>query len=98
MTGELGAGPVRLGGRIGIKGYRIERAEPDHAGEQMRLRYPEGFRSIVDADLELRGTLLAPCSAARCSSGGRCTRKRFEPTSTCSISARRRRRAAGGSR
>ncbi len=22
MTGELGAGPVRLGGRVGIKGYR----------------------------------------------------------------------------
>ncbi len=29
-------------------------------GEQMRVRYPEGFRSIVDADLWLRGTTASP--------------------------------------
>ena len=29
-------------------------------GEDMRLRYPEGFRSVIDADLSLRGAFEAP--------------------------------------
>ena len=29
-------------------------------GEQMRVRYPEGFRSLVDADLWLRGSAASP--------------------------------------
>ncbi|HEY7055544.1 MAG TPA: translocation/assembly module TamB domain-containing protein, partial [Vicinamibacterales bacterium] len=57
MTGELGAGPVRLGGRVGIKGYAIDELNLTASGEQMHLRYPEGFRSVVDATLELHGPL-----------------------------------------
>ena len=29
-------------------------------GEDMHLRYPEGIRSTVDADLSLRGNVQAP--------------------------------------
>ena len=60
MTAELGAGPVRFGGRIGMKGYSIGELNLTAAGEQMHLRYPEGFSSIVDATLELRGELSSP--------------------------------------
>jgi hypothetical protein len=60
MTAELGAGPVRLGGRVALNGYSIGDLSLTATGEQMHLRYPEGFSSVVDASLELRGDLASP--------------------------------------
>jgi autotransporter translocation and assembly factor TamB len=79
MTGELGAGPVRLGGRVGIKGYAIDELSLTATGEQMHLRYPEGFRSIVDATLELRGTLSSPVLRGTVIVRDGVYAKRFEP-------------------
>ena len=79
MTGELGAGPVRLGGRVGIKGYAIDELSLTATGEQMHLRYPEGFRSIVDATLELRGTLSSPVLRGTVIVRDGLYAKRFEP-------------------
>jgi len=53
---QLGTGAVTFDGRIGLKGFQIADVDLTAAGEQMRLRYPEGFRSNVDALLTLRGT------------------------------------------
>jgi hypothetical protein len=53
---QLGGGAVRFGGRIGLSGYRIGSIDLTANGEQMNLRYPEGFRSTIDAALTLRGT------------------------------------------
>ena len=60
VTARLGGGLVRFGGRIGLAGYRPGEFNLTATGEDMRLRYPEGFRSVVDADLSLRGAFEAP--------------------------------------
>ena len=41
---QLGGGPVKFGGRIGLNGYQIGTIDLTATGEQMNLRYPEGFR------------------------------------------------------
>jgi hypothetical protein len=56
VTARLGGGPVAFGGTIGIDGYQLGRIDVTMTGEQMRLRFPEGVRSIVDAQLAVRGT------------------------------------------
>jgi hypothetical protein len=80
VTAELGAGPVRFGGRIGIKGYSVSDLNLTATGEQMHLRYPEGFRSTVDATLELRGDLSAPVLRGTVTVRDGLYSKRFEPT------------------
>jgi translocation and assembly module TamB len=57
VSARLGGGPVRFGGRIDLDGYRPGRLDVSMIGENMRLRFPEGMRSIVDADLTLTGTI-----------------------------------------
>jgi hypothetical protein len=56
VTARLGGGSVAFGGTIGIDGYQLGRIDVTMAGEQMRLRFPEGVRSIADAQLAVRGT------------------------------------------
>jgi hypothetical protein len=56
VTARLGGGPVAFGGTIGIDGYQLGRIDVTLTGEQMRLRFPEGVRSTVDAQLAVRGT------------------------------------------
>jgi translocation and assembly module TamB len=60
LTGTLGGGTVTLGGRIGMEGFMPGELSLTARGEGMRLRYPEGLRSTVDADLTLQGPLAAP--------------------------------------
>jgi translocation and assembly module TamB len=57
LAGEMGNGRVQFGGRVGLSGYTITELGVTAAGRDMRLRYPEGFRSVIDADLTLSGTL-----------------------------------------
>jgi hypothetical protein len=57
VTAQLGGGPVQFGGRIGIDGYKPGRLDVTMNGQNMRLRYPEGMRSLVDASLGLQGTV-----------------------------------------
>ena len=52
---QLGGGTVRFGGRVGLKGFAIGDLDLTANGEQMHLRYPEGFQSTIDAGLTLRG-------------------------------------------
>jgi translocation and assembly module TamB len=56
LSARLGGGPVQFGGSIAIDGYRLGQIDVTMKGEQMRLRFPEGMRSVADADLTLRGT------------------------------------------
>ncbi len=60
LTARLGGGLVRFGGRIAMTGYRPGSFNLTATGENMRIRYPEGFRSVVDADLSLRGPFENP--------------------------------------
>ena len=57
LVGELGDGPLRFGGRLGLRGYELGELNISAVGTEMRLRYPEGVRSLVDAELTLRGQM-----------------------------------------
>ncbi|HZB24698.1 MAG TPA: translocation/assembly module TamB domain-containing protein [Vicinamibacterales bacterium] len=60
MRGRLGEGLVEFGGRLALNGFAPGELSLTATGERMRVRFPEGFRSIVDADLWLRGTAASP--------------------------------------
>ena len=63
VTAQLGQGPVRFAGRIDIEGYQPTLVDVAMTGQNMRLRFPEGMRSLVDADLTLQGSVDAPTLA-----------------------------------
>jgi hypothetical protein len=60
VTAALGGGQVQFGGRIGFDGYLPGELNVTARGEEMHLRYPEGIRSVVDADLAIRGNYATP--------------------------------------
>jgi hypothetical protein len=60
VTATMGEGPVQFGGRIGFDGYLPGDLNVSVRGRDMHLRYPEGIRSTVDADLSVRGNFRAP--------------------------------------
>ncbi len=60
LTGRLGDGRVQFGGAILLSGTTITEFRLRARGTAMNLRYPEGLRSTVNADLQLTGTLEAP--------------------------------------
>jgi hypothetical protein len=60
VSATLGGGRVQFGGRVGFEGYVPGDLNVTLRGEEMRLRYPEGIGSIVDADLAIRGQYTAP--------------------------------------
>jgi hypothetical protein len=55
ITARLGGGLVQFGGRVDMEQYRPTRVDITMIGEGMRLRFPEGMRSLVDADLSVQG-------------------------------------------
>jgi autotransporter translocation and assembly factor TamB len=75
----LGGGPVRFGGRIGLSGYGVGEVDLTANGEQMHLRYPEGFRSTIDAALTLRGNPSAMVLGGNVTIRDGVYEKRFEP-------------------
>ena len=60
LAAELGGGPITFGGRVGLDGYGVGDLNVTASGRNIALRYPEGFRSEVDAELTLTGTVDAP--------------------------------------
>lgn len=60
ITARIGRGDVRFGGVVGLEGFLPSVLDLTASGVGMELRYPEGFRSLLDADLALRGTLSDP--------------------------------------
>src|SRR5262245_47737358 len=60
VSAMMGGGRVQFGGRIGFEGYLPGELDVTARGEDMRLRYPEGIRSIVDMDLSIRGNYKTP--------------------------------------
>ena len=57
LTGELAGGLVRFGGRVGLRGFDVGDLNVTAAASSMNLRFPEGIRSVVDAELTLGGEL-----------------------------------------
>jgi hypothetical protein len=60
VSATLGSGPVQFSGRVGLDGYVPSDLNLTARGTDMRLRVPEGIRSIVDADLVLTGNYKSP--------------------------------------
>ena len=60
LSATMGGGRVQFGGRIGLDGYEIGDLDLSARGEDMHLRVPEGVRSVIDADLSLRGPYKSP--------------------------------------
>jgi translocation and assembly module TamB len=60
LSATMGGGHVQFGGRIDFDGYVPGNFDVTARGEDMHLRVPEGVRSVVDADLSLRGTIKTP--------------------------------------
>jgi hypothetical protein len=60
LSGRLGGGPVTFAGRIGMVGYAVSEFDVTATGRDLRLRFPEGMRSVVDATLALQGPATAP--------------------------------------
>lgn len=60
VVASMGGGRVQFGGRIGFDGYLPGDLNVSVRGDEMHLRYPEGIRSTVDADLTVRGSVQAP--------------------------------------
>ena len=63
VTARLGGGLVQFGGRIDIESYEPIRMDVTLIGENMRLRFPEGMRSLVDATLTMQGLVASPVVA-----------------------------------
>lgn len=60
LSATLGGGLVQFGGRIGLDGYLPGELDMTLTGQGMQLRYPEGIRSVIDADLSLQGSFEDP--------------------------------------
>jgi len=60
VTATMAKGKVVFGGRVALQGLWPSQFDVTANGEAMELRYPAGFRSVVDADLALRGTPTDP--------------------------------------
>ena len=60
ISATLGRGRVQFGGRIGMDGYQVGDVDVTVRGEGMQLRWPEGIRSVVDADLRVSGNFKSP--------------------------------------
>jgi translocation and assembly module TamB len=60
LSAMMGGGHVQFGGRIEFDGYVPEKFDVTARASEMHLRVPEGVRSVVDADLSLRGPFASP--------------------------------------
>lgn len=79
ITARLAEGNVVFGGRIGLEGFAPGEVSLTATGEDIRLRYPEGFRSRINADLALTGALDALLLSGRVTVVDARYTKRFEP-------------------
>ena len=57
LRGVMADGQVQFGGRVGLRGYEVGELNISASASEMKLRFPEGIRSIVDAELTLGGEI-----------------------------------------
>jgi len=80
ITASMGGGRVVFGGRVGLDGYLPGELNVTARGEDMNLRYPEGVRSTVDANLTVRGNVKAPTLAGSILVKNALWSRRIDPT------------------
>ena len=80
VVATMGGGRVQFGGRIGLDGYLPGELNVIARGDNVQLRYPEGVRSAVDADLSLRGNFKAPTLGGTITVRNATWSRRVDPT------------------
>ena len=65
LKAKFGDGDVKFSGNIALKSFMPDQFNLSAVGTAMRLRYPEGFSSTVNADLSLTGPVAAPLLSGR---------------------------------
>jgi translocation and assembly module TamB len=60
IQGHLGAGIVQIQGTAQLENGTLQSMNVRFDAQDVRFRYPEGLRTVVDADLVLRGNWTAP--------------------------------------
>ncbi|MBP7779097.1 MAG: translocation/assembly module TamB [Acidobacteria bacterium] len=60
LRARLADGTVQFGGRMGLSGLVLTDYDLTITGHDLRLRYPEGLRSLVEAALTVQGPADAP--------------------------------------
>ena len=60
LRARLADGTVQFGGRMGLRGLALADYDLTITGHDLRLRYPEGLRSLVEAALTVQGPAEAP--------------------------------------
>ena len=80
VTAIMGGGRIQFGGRIGFEGYLPGELSVSARGTGMQLRYPEGVRSVVDADLTVRGNFKAPTLVGTVTVRNALWSRRIDPT------------------
>ena len=79
IRARLAGGDVTFGGRVALNGFAPGDLNLTATGQQMRIRYPEGFVSNVDADLSLSGLPSSPLLRGTVTVRDALYSKRFEP-------------------
>ncbi len=79
LHARLASGDVTFSGRVGLNGFTPGEMSLTAAGQQMRIRYPEGFQSLIDADLSLTGTTAAMTLRGTVTVHDALYARRFEP-------------------
>ena len=79
VRAKLASGDVTFGGRVALNGFAPGELNLTAAGQQMRIRYPEGFVSNIDADLALIGAPSSPLLRGTVTVRDALYSKRFEP-------------------
>jgi hypothetical protein len=80
VTATMGGGRIQFGGRIGLDGYLPGELNVTARGESLQLRVPEGVRSVVDADLSVRGNVKAPTLGGTITVRSAMWNRRIDPT------------------
>lgn len=79
VRGTLASGDVTFGGRVALNGFTPGELNLTAVGQQMRIRYPEGFVSNIDVDLSLIGSPASPLLRGTVTVHDALYSKRFEP-------------------
>ncbi len=80
VTAMMGGGRIQFGGRVGFEGYMPGELNVTARGEGLQLRVPEGVRSVVDADLSVRGNFKAPTIGGTVTVRSAIWNRRIDPT------------------
>ena len=78
LSAKLAQGDVKFGGRIDLSGLKPTQFDLTATGKSMQLRLVQGLRSMVDADLTLRGTADQPTLSGQITVGSAVYRRRVD--------------------